>query len=168
MLIKPILTFQNTLLISLILILNFSCDERNIHGDTIAKGQWKLMEVQGLDSLTGKVYQQLPGAHLAFNICMKSMNDEWGSKDEKSGQCSLVVSHQIDKKLTQDEYRFHIRNEEMLEIKRLPGHSDQILPDLSGPYSYAIDGRNMVLKYTGTDHAELANLELHCWDWSPE
>lgn len=160
----------NAVLYSTFILLSicFSCEEHNVHGDTLAKGLWKLIEVQGLDSLTGKVYQQLPGAHLAFNICLGSMNDEWGSKDEKYGECSLVVNHQIDTKLTQDEYRFHIVNDELLKIKRLEEHSEMILPDLTGSYTYHIDGRNMVLKYQGTDRPALKNLEIHCWDWSPE
>lgn len=162
-------SFNSLLCVTFILLcICFSCGEHNVHGDTIAKGQWKIIEVLGLDSLKGKVYKELPGAHLAFNICLESMNDKWGTKGEKHGECSLIVSHKIDKKLTQDEYRFFIRNEDMLEIKRLPNHSDQILPDLSGSYKYKIESRNMILKYSGGEHVELSNLELYCWDWSPE
>lgn len=160
---------KSTLYLTCIFVLVcFSCDEHNVHGDSIGKGQWKVIQLENQDSTSTEAFQQLPGAHMAFNICMGSMNDDWGTDREQYGECTLVISHQIDNQFTQDEYRFHIRNEESLVIKLLPDHSDLVLPDLTGPYTYEIDGRNMVLSYTGTENPELEDLEIHCWDWSPE
>lgn len=96
------------------------------------------------------------------------MNKDWGTENEVYGECWMLLSGSIEHQFTQDEYRFHIRSEEALEIKLLPDHSDQILPDLTGPYTYEIDGRNMALRYIGTDKPELIDLEIHCWDWSPQ
>ncbi|MBY5958841.1 hypothetical protein KUV50_11885 [Membranicola marinus] len=95
------------------------------------------------------------------------MNNDWGTNDENYGECWMILSRPIDHQFTQDEYRFHIVNDELLTIKRLEDHSDKKLPDLTGSYTYHIDGRNMVMKYQGTDRPGLKNLEIHCWDWEP-
>lgn len=160
--------FLTQIILSLLVLLVTSCEEPNVHGDTLAKGSWKIIELTNLDTTNTDVYSAFPGAFLAFNICQTSMNNEWGTDREKYGECSFVVSHKVGDKFTQDEYRFHIRSEESLEIKLLPNHSDRMLPNLTGPYTYHIDGRNMVMRYTGTDKPEIAGMEIHCWDWSPQ
>ena len=156
------------ILFSVSLLLLSGCDEENIHGDTLADGMWRITETQGIDTTLNSNYTHLLTKHISFNICTKSMNKDWGSDEEIYGECWMLLSGNIDHQFTQDEYRFHIRNKESLEIKLLPDHSDRVLPDLTGPYTYEIDGRNMVLKYTGTENPELADLEIHCWDWSPQ
>lgn len=79
----------------------------------------------------------------------------------------MPVNNEIGNQFTQDEYRFHILSDEVLEIKLLEDHSDKVLPDLTGTYTYHIDERNMVMKYQGVDRPELQDLEIHCWDVEP-
>lgn len=152
----------------LFFFLLYACDEENIHGDTLADGIWKITDIQGVDTTLIPEFSQLLTKQIAFNYCSKSMNKDWGTKNEVYGECWMLLSGSTDHQFTQDEYRFHIRSNEALEIKLLPDHSDRILPDLTGPYTYIIDGRNLALRYTGTDKPELIDLEIHCWDWSPQ
>lgn len=150
------------------MLIVISCDEHNIHGDTLAKGSWKISNIQGIDTTNIPNFFRLSGKNISFNICTKSMNEDWGTNSEKYGECWFLIAGMIENQFTQDEYRFHIRNEESLELKLYPDHSDRMLPDLTGPYTYHIDGRNLVLRYTGTEKPEMAGLEIHCWDWSSE
>ena len=167
MTIKYILFFQILLIYTLISLLIFGCGKRNIHENSLAAGIWRVEEIQVVDTALKDIFMNLPGTQIAFNACTKSMNNDWGTDHETYGECWMVLSGNIDNQFTQDEYRFHVRNEESVEIKRLNDHSDRILPDLTGPYTYIIDGRNMVLRYTGLDRPEFQNLEIHCWDWEP-
>ncbi len=150
------------------LLMFIGCDKGNIHGETLAAGMWKVTEIQGIDTSSNSGFSDILSKHIAFNFCSKNMNNDWGTSKENYGDCWMLLSGLIDKQFTQDEYRFHIRSEESLEIKLLPDHSDRMLPDLTGPYTYHIDGHNLVLRYTGTEKPEMAGLEIHCWDWSPE
>jgi len=159
---------RHCFLYPLFFFLLYACDEENIHGDTLADGIWKITDIQGIDTTIYSEFSHLLTKQIAFNFCSKSMNKDWGTENEVYGECWMLLSGSIENQFTQDEYRFHIRSEEALEIKLLPDHSDQILPDLTGPYTYEIDGRNMALRYTGTDKPELIDLEIHCWDWSPQ
>lgn len=145
----------------------FSCEKKNVHSDSLEGGVYRVVAIEGTDPGQDSVFENLYGCDITFNICLSKMNDAWGTKKEKKGDCQMMVSSNAKEWKAQDEYRFHLMNDDMLEIKWLETHYEKNrLPDLSGRYSFTLDGKNMVMVYEG-DKKEWEGLEIHCQDWSP-
>ena len=145
-----------------------SCEKRNVHSDTLEGGMYRVVGVEGIEFM-GKdsVFENLYGCDIFFNMCLPDMNKAWGTEKEKKGDCQMLVSGNADEYRAEDEYRFHLISEYVLEIKWLETHYESNkLPDLSGRYSFTVEDRQMVMTYEG-DEKELEGLEIHCEDWNP-